>query len=72
MKHGTAMIAMMAVCLALIFGLSVYAPELLKNPLVFFGIMGICMFGHFLMPHGHSHGAEKKKDNPDEGSSHQH
>lgn len=72
MKHGIHMIAMMAVCLALIFGLSVYAPELLKNPLVFFAIMGLCMVGHLFMPHGHGHGAEKKKDDPNEGSSHQH
>lgn len=56
------MIAMMAVCVALIFGLSVYAPELLKNPVVFIAIMGICMVGHLFMPHGNDHGnVEKKK-----------
>lgn len=67
------MIAMMGLCLVLIFGLSVYNPELLRNPLAFFVIMGICMIGHLFMPHGHNHEAiEKKKNDPNEGSSHQH
>lgn len=68
MKHGFHMIVMMAVCLAIIFGLSVYAPELLKNPLVFFVIMGLCMVGHLFIPHGsHDHGdmKGKKKDTED-------
>lgn len=68
MKHVISMIAMMAVCLALVFGLSVYAPELLKNPLVFFAIMGLCMVGHLFMPHGHEDG--KKKAEADEKHPH--
>lgn len=58
------MIVMMTVCLALIFGLSVYAPELLKNPLVFFAIMGLCMVGHLFMSNGHGDG--KKGEEADE------
>ena len=68
MKHGISMIVMMAVCLALIFGLSVYTPDLLKNPLVFAAIMGLCMVGHLFMPHGH--GDRKKEEEIDEKRPH--